>query len=252
MAARQPTTINLTLAANTRVSLPVSGKWLHVLSISVASCQVAFDHAVARVVYPGVGIEIGEGFTEVTFIEHLGGGCTIEAVVSDWQIVDSRNSGFAAQMAASLAAIDLDTTAINNGVGVSNGHLANIEVDTGAMAASLVTIDAATGAMVTDLATIETLLDVRDNPIDIIPTMIPATGAEVQIVTGAAINRVVNLHALDTNAGDVWLRLQTGVSNLIYSIPLHPGDSWHEDWSGDVFACSQNGTEGLCGYVTRI
>jgi hypothetical protein len=205
-----------------------------------------------------------------------------------------RGDAILAAIAASLAAIDADTTLINNNIIVTNGILTTIDADTGAMAidlaalevlstaanvdlgalevlsiaanvdlaalevlstaanALLTTIDADTGAMATDLAAIEVLLDVKDNPLDIIPTVIVASGAQVQIVVGAAINRMVNLQALDTNAGDVWLRLQTGVSNLVYSIVLHPGDSWREEWSGSVFACSQNGTEALCGYVTRI
>jgi hypothetical protein len=242
--ANQYQRFTVVLAANGNRYVPATGRFLHIYSISVASCQIAFDREAPQVIYPGVGVKRDVGFSGVTFVDSLGGGCTIEAAVSDDEILDSRNSGFAAAMAASLAAIDADTTLINASIGTSNGHLANV-------VASLAAIDGDTDA----LADIVTLLDVRDNPLDIIPQVIPISGgapSEVQIVTGAAINRVVCLRALDTNVGDVWLRFHTGVSNLLYSVPLHAGDSWREEHSGDVFACSQNGTEALCGYVTRI
>jgi hypothetical protein len=238
---KTPQTITLTLAAGTRARLSVSGNYLHVLTCTAASCQFAFDEEALQTVYPGLGYRCEGGFQELTFRDSLGFGCIIVVVAADLPIEDARNSGFTAAMANSLAAIDIDTN-----------NLALMLVQETAIAGDTVNLD-------TPLSNIETLLTIPNSPLGIPAAdgavACPISGgapSEVQLVVGSADSRIVFIQALDVNVGLVYLRFRTGVTNIAYNVRLRPGDTWREKCQWGVWACSDNGSEAVCGYDGRI
>jgi len=81
-------------------------------------------------------------------------------------------------------------------------------------------------------------------------TTIAQTGVgETHIVTAAGGTRHVEVIADLNNTGWVYLRSTTGVTAANATIILQAGGSWNGDWAGDLFACSDNGTEGLRGSI---
>jgi hypothetical protein len=211
-----PQTIPITLAANARTIIPITGKYAHLHTLSVATCTIAFDEEAPQTAYAGIGYSAVRPFKQVSLADTLGGGLTAVLIVSDLPIVDGRAGGFAAAMAASLAAIDLDCD-----------NLATIDADTSKIVpASAGTVTAA--------------------------VVVAQTGVgETQLITAAATNKRILIQNDIDSAGSIYLRFVTGVTAANCGVRLLPGETWVEEWAGNVFACSENGTETARGYVIR-
>lgn len=108
-----------------------------------------------------------------------------------------------------------------------------------AMAASLVNIDA-------DLE----FLKPAGTPTLFPLTTIAKTGVgSVHVVTVAADNKKVLVQADQDNAGSVYLGFVNTLTAVNSFARLLPGESWQEEFAGHVWACSENGTEKVRGYV---
>ena len=107
-----------------------------------------------------------------------------------------------------------------------------------AIAASLVSVDAHLDAV-----------EIPDTPAVFVLSVIAQTGVgSAQIVTAVAGQKKVLVQADHDNAGSIYLGFDVGVTAATAFARLTPGDSWQEQWAGDVFACSENGTEQARGY----
>ncbi len=107
--ARVPRQETITLAAGQTKPFPVHGKWLTILSMTVATVDVAFDGTEYAPMWAGVPYPATDGdYHIVRFRESTGAAATLVVLFSDQQAPDNRFSPLAAAMAASLAAIDAD------------------------------------------------------------------------------------------------------------------------------------------------
>lgn len=202
-----PKTITVTLAANAMKHVPIPGRYLTILSCTVASFEVAFDGDQYSTFYAGIGYPAAnEGFSYLRFQDSLGGGCTIVATISDAPVAiqDARYGASAAVFAA--------------------------------MAASLVTL---TGTAPGTVGTPTAL------------AVVAQTGVgTTQLITAAVANKKILLQADHGNAGDVYLGFNNAVLVATCFARLLPGENWVETFAGNIWACSENGTEGVRGYVT--
>ncbi len=109
----------------------------------------------------------------------------------------------------------------------------------GAMAASLIAIDA-------DLEFLKPASVPTATPL----TVVAQTGVgTTQIITAGANNKRALVQADHDNAGSVYLGFTNAVTAATAFARLLPGESWGEEFAGDVWACSENGTEEVRGYV---
>ena len=82
-------------------------------------------------------------------------------------------------------------------------------------------------------------------------TVIAQTGvATTQIITAGVDNKRLLLQADHDNAGEVYLGFTNAVTVATCFARLLPGENWVENFAGSIWACSENGTEGMRGYVT--
>jgi hypothetical protein len=105
--ANTPRQETLTVPAAGILPVQISGRWLTILSNTVATVDVAFDNdgytpMLAGIPYPAMGGQ----YEKVRFRDTGGAGCTLVAVFSDQQTPDNRGGPLAAAMAASLVSID--------------------------------------------------------------------------------------------------------------------------------------------------
>jgi len=209
---KTPQTFTVILSAGQAKDLPVHGTHVHVRSSTVGSFRAAFDSDPFETFYAGATYPSPRMFRKIRFFDYLGGGCTIVVVVTQAPFSD------VAYDQSLLSAIETTLNAIE-----------------------------------VDMAALELLNEIPDTPTVKVETTIPQTGVgEEQMITGATENRKVLIQTPFVNAGLVYLGFVTGVTAANTPIALNPGDSWHEDFAGDVFACSQNGTEVARGYVLAI
>lgn len=219
---RRPRQETISLAANETKPVPVRGRWLLILANTVASVDVAFDDNDFAPMDAGIPYPATEGaFELLRFRETTGAAATIRFVASESQMPDTRGGTLAAAMAASLASIDADTD-----------NLATIDGDTGNIAADTALMIPASTATPFGLAAVA-------------QTGIGST----QVVAAAAANKWVSVQADVGNAGAVYVGFVAGVTAANAPIRLGPGDSWREEWAGDVYACSDAGTEQVRAYV---
>jgi hypothetical protein len=105
--ARTPRQETITLTPNQRRPMPISGRWLMIISNTVATVDVAFDNDAFTPMLAGIPYPATDGqFEQVLFQDTLGAGCTIVALFSDDQAPDMRGGPLAAAIAASLANIE--------------------------------------------------------------------------------------------------------------------------------------------------
>ena len=105
----------------------------------------------------------------------------------------------------------------------------------------------------TALSTLSTLQEIPDTPTAVAEATIAQTGVgQNQLITAAATTRRIMVQADYANTGAVYVGFATGVTAANAPIHLQPGDSWPEDFAGNVWASSANGTEKARAYVIKI
>lgn len=118
---------------------------------------------------------------------------------------------------------------------------------------SLTTVISHLANIATDAAALEILAEIPDTPTAIAEAVIPQTGVgQNQLITAAATTRRILVQADYANTGAVYVGFATGVTAANAPIHLQPGDSWPEDFAGNVWASSANGTEKARAYVIKI
>ncbi len=109
------------------------------------------------------------------------------------------------------------------------------------------------GGMAASLIAIDADLELLKPPS--VGTIIPLgavaqTGiGSTQLVTAAGVNRKCLVQADQDNTGSVYLAYTNAVTAALSFCRLLPGESWMDEWAGNIWACSTNGTEQVRGYV---
>jgi len=223
---KTPKTISVVLTASQEKVVPVIGQYMHVRSCTVASFQAAFDEDTLETFYPGATYPSPEAFDQIRLKDSLGGGCTIEIIVAQVPFTD---------------------------VAYDQSVLSTISTTMTAIATDMAALEVLDTARNVDLAALEVLAEIPDTPTAVAEATIAQTGVgEDQLITAAVGNRKVLIQADYANTGEVYAGFATGVTAANTPIHLQPGDSWAEDYAGDVYACSENGTEKARGYVIAI
>jgi len=210
--ARTPQTETIVLLPGETRPVNVEARMLTVLSCTVASFAFAFDDDIFSPAEAGIAYPCPEGLKKVRFFDVLGAGCTIRVVFADGVCMDARyGAGILAAMAVSLAAIDLDTTAINGSVGTGNGRLSDILAELQGVATP--------GAQVADVTP-------------------PAVTATLFLAANNARKGFV-VQAMSTNAASIFVGFTNAVTNVNKCLELQPGQGkeW-SDYRGTVYVYS--------------
>lgn len=154
-----PRYIARTVAAGTYQDVTAHGRYISIIAVSASTLTLSIDDDAPQQIVSGTQIDCEDRpYTKLRFQNTGGVAANVILLLSETKISDMRGDALLAAMVASLAAIDVDTSNINAGVTVSNGHLNTISGNIIDVEALLTTIDADTGAMAIDLAALEVLL----------------------------------------------------------------------------------------------
>jgi hypothetical protein len=158
--ALTPKYVGQTILAGARLRVHQYGRYISIISATPATLTLSIDDEGPQQIVSGTQIDCeDQRYTSLTFHNTGGVACVLIALISNKKVADMRGDALFAAMVASLAAIDVDTSNINAGVGVSNGHLNTISGNIADSEALLTAIDVDTGNIATDAAGIHTAID---------------------------------------------------------------------------------------------
>jgi hypothetical protein len=181
------------------------------------SCQWAFDDDNWETVLPGTAYELPEGkrFSRVRLRNPNPGAITVVVTFSPGRVYDNRlmNTGATlTAIAASLAAIDVDTD-------------------------NLATIDADTGSILAELQG-DTTHETQGTEV----TLAAATAASVLASNTNRKGCVVQ--AKTTNAANVFIGFTNAVTDTVWVLELKPGQGYTwDDYRGAIYAYSVAGAD---------
>jgi hypothetical protein len=239
-----------TVLAGGTATVQIYGRYVSIVSITGSTFSLGLNEDPPQPVTTGLLFDAGTAhFTRLTVINTGGAPGTIALRIAEQPIDDFGSDALAIAMAASLAAIDLDT----DNLATIEAHQVNIEASLAAIdldTDNLATIEAHQVNIEASLAAIEAVTEIPDTPTIFPLGVIAQTGVGVtQLVTAAATNKRVLVQADHDNAGSLYLGFDNTVTAVNSFARLLPGESWQETWAADVYACSQNGTENARAYV---
>ena len=234
-----------TLAAGTFATIQAYGRYISVISINASTLTMSIDDEPPQQIVSGTQMDCEEQhYSRLTFRNTGGVPATLILILSIKPLHDMRGDALLAAMAASLAAIDIDTSAIDTKINISNGHLVNIVASTGAMAVDLAALEVLITAGNVDLAAMEVLqtsLLAELQGIQAAGTMAadvaPVGGAAaVQLIAANATRIGCVVQAMSTNAASIFV----GFSNLTTAVnkclELQPGQGkeW-DNYRGPIY-----------------
>lgn len=194
---------------NTGLHVQASGRWVKLVSCTTPSVRVGFDNATPQRIYPGDCYPGPEAGFKSLWLLQDGAACTVVVQVANQQITGGDVIALPA-MAASLAAIDIDTSDILARLGgVSGGTDLN-------------KTNVANGAL----------------------------GLRTALFAALAGRRLVSVTAAEDNSGYVYIgRFNTVTPTVSVAKVLLPGGEWFDEyWTGGVWACGSDGAQNVYGY----
>jgi hypothetical protein len=209
------------------------GRYISIITVSASTVALSIDDEAPQQIVSGTQIDCEDRhYSKLRFLNTGGVAANVILLLTDLKVSDMRGNALFAAMVASLAAIDVDTTNINAGVGVSNGHLNTIS-------GNIADIETLITAGNVDLAALEVLAtagNVNTGAIvDELQGLLAPTGwgtyatllaTAGQVMAAAATRRMCSFQADDANADYVYIGYDNTVTNLKWALKLVHGQGY--------------------------
>ncbi len=216
-----PKYVGRTIAIGGRLRIGQYGRYISIITATPATLTLSIDDEMHQTIVSGTQIDCeNDRYDHLEFINTGGAPVTLIALISNTKVSDMRGDALLAAMAASLAAIDIDTTNINNSVTTGNGHLSNI-------LAELQGPNAA-GTGVADIT--------------------PAAATATLFLAGAAGRHGCVIQAMSTNVASIFVGFANTMTNVDKILELQPGQGYTwDDYRGDIYVYSVAGGDVVHG-----
>jgi len=170
-----------TIGAGAAATIQAYGRYISIVSISASTVFLSIDDDTPQQIISGTRLDCADRrYSRLSFFNTGGVPAVLILLLSEIEVADLRGDALLAAISASLAAIDIDTSAIDTKINTGNGHLVNILASTAAMVIDLAALEVLVTAGNVDLAALEVLLT---NAITAV-----STGGGTQVLTIATVD----------------------------------------------------------------